>query len=411
MKAETRRFSLGDKGLRPHASVRKDQGWAEKASGLRLREHGPESFSGIDSIIDAATLYDTYDISVNTPHPQIMKGIGIRYLVTKQRLYKIDYSAGAYSLTRIWTYDSRDSETKLAPLGGGAWQFIDFDQTWMMVNGSATMFKASSQVELPISRYDSTQVYVENSVSINAGCQFQGRAVIGGFNNQNFYNADWREFWEYWSQKNNPGMQFQVGFDQNWVMWTMVGAADLLWLFYPELANQGVSSGSGYDSDNPIIFDMLKRGDSGFAVMPFQGAVKDIRQMGGKVMVFGEDGSAELRPFVDPAPSFGVWPADVPGIANTGAVAGDKNMQALMDPEGNVWLITPEETKNLGYKEFGAALLGEDDVMVSFNPVEREFYFSNGFESLVLTQRGMTQTDQAIITTMYDNGKVYGVTR
>jgi len=394
------------KGLRPRQYMQRNSIQTVEHLNQRVGEFGLETFEPLAEVMSGSTMYTNYGVSVNSPNPQFIKGSEVLYLADKNRLFTVDFSAG--TLTEVTMYRYNSPTNPGTPQAGNSWQFIDFGDAWMLVNGTSSIFKINPQLGMPrsIGLYD--RVYFANTPNINAGIQFQGRAVFGGFDSTSMSSA-WRAFWQTYATKNDYGLDYDFPLTGNMVMWSTVGAMDFLWLWYPEMARNGIVTDDGYGIDNPLIFDVLRRGDSGFAPMPFQGDVLQIKQIGGNVMVYGEDGAAIMNPITDPVPTFGIKKVNIPGLMNTGAVAGDDEKHILVDKEGYVWSITADGPERLDYHEW-IDDLDADDVLVSYNKVLGDFYLTDGARTFLLSPHGMTEISQVVMSTVYHNGQVYGVT-
>ncbi len=394
------------KGLRSRQYMPRNSVQTVNHMNMRCGEHGLETFEPLAEIISGSTLYTTYGVSVNSPNPQFIKGQEVIYLVDKNRLFTIDFTAG--TLTEVDIYRSNQPNVITAVDAGHSWQFIDFGSAWMMVNGTASIFKMNPQTGMTRNAGDYDHVYGNNTQNINAGLEFQGRMMLGGFDSTTL-TAPWRAFWSTLANKNNYDLEYEFELDANMVMWTTVGAMDMFWLFYPELMINSIVDGAGYSASDPIMLDVVRRGDAGFAVMPFKGAVKHMKRLGDSVIVYGDDGAAIMKPIVEPIPTFSITRLDIPGIMNTGAVNGDKNQHMLVDKEGYIWRVTEEGPERLDYHEY-ISEIDDDDVIVSYNKTLGDFYITNGARTFLLSPHGMTEVSQVIMSTVYHNGQVYGVT-
>ena len=395
-----------EKGLRPRAYMPRNSIQTVKHMNTRCGEFGLETYEPLAEVISGTDLFNTYGVSVNSPNPQFIKGQEVIYLADKNRLFTINFTAG--TLTEIDVHRYRTPEATITVEAGHSWQFIDFGSAWMMVNGTAALFKMNPQTGMPYDVGDYDYVYGTNSRNINAGLEFQGRMMIGGFDSTTL-NSSWISFWNTLSNKHDYGLEYEYELDANMVMWTTVGAIDMFWLWYPEMLKTSLVENTGYDVDDPIVMDMVRRGDAGFAVMPFKGAVLHMKRLGDSVVVYGEDGAAIMKPMVEPIPTFSVVKLDIPGLMNTGALNGDKNKHVLIDKEGYVWEVTEEGPTRVDYHEW-ITEIDDDDVIVSYNKVLGDFYITNGARTFLLSPYGMTEISQVIMSTVYHNGQVYGVT-
>ena len=245
---------------------------AEELLNVRCTEYGLDSYSEITQLYNT-DLYDNYGISVNFPFPQLfeMKN-GSVYLLNDSKLYSVNMStlsATNVDLTELSLYDIQSVNTPKLPVRGTQWSLIDFENTWMFVNGQSTILKPNIDA--------SGKVFVENSISINTGCYHNGRSVLGGFNSSNFWNLEWRLFWEEWSSKNDYEVALDTALGSNYVMWSSALGGDVFMLFYPSLMKSGLISTGGYDISDPLILDILKTNDAGFMPMSWRGSVLSVK--------------------------------------------------------------------------------------------------------------------------------------
>ena len=228
------------------------------------------------------------NVTVSFPFPQIFKGRDETYLLSQTELFTLDVTNG--TLNKIDSYDSDNPDTLLAPTSGGLWQFVDFGKTYMFLNGTSTMFRSGAETIFGLE----AKTYVRNNLTINAGCSFRGRSIIGGFNVDDFYNSDWKLFWKYWQDKGvDSGISGDISLGSNFIMWSLIGGGDMLSLFYSSLIETGIIRNNQYETysrDNPIFLDMLSRGDSGFMPMNWNGDIYSIKGLGNGVLVCGDEG-------------------------------------------------------------------------------------------------------------------------
>jgi len=125
-------------------------------------------------------------------------------------------------------------------------------------------------------------------------------------------------------------------------------------------------------------------------------------------MVYGSEGIGALVPVSSPAPTFGLKEILNVGIPTGGAVGGDEHVHSFVDEEGNLWRIAEEkEPEQLGYQEFLSALTAAN-LMVAYDPSEREFYISDGSTSYLLTLWGLCETYQSVTSIIRHSNASHG---
>lgn len=155
-----------------------------------------------------------------------------------------------------------------------------------------------------------------------------------------------------------------------------------------------------YTDGDPLWLDLVARNELGAAPMPWQGDVASILPLGNNVVVYGttnastykQGGITALEPVSLPlGATFGFRP--IPGLGSGVAVAGrcaaggSEDVHAFVDEGGDVWSLTPSGADRLGYSEFFGPMTGAN-IVVSFDPQQREFYIGDGLECFVLSKFG-----------------------
>lgn len=159
-----------------------------------------------------------------------------------------------------------------------------------------------------------------------------------------------------------------------------------------------------------LEFDWDRRNEAGGRPMPWDGDVLRVRQLGANVMVYGENGIALLKPVSEPTPTFGLKRMALYGIMSRGAVGGNQDKQLFVDEIGNLRKATAEGIQYLGYREFFSAMSG-NDMVIEYNPIEDEFYISDGVVSYCYTDKGLTEMREAVSGGAIFDGIFAGITQ
>ncbi len=143
-------------------------------------------------------------------------------------------------------------------------------------------------------------------------------------------------------------------------------------------------------------------------ILPFGGTILRVKRLGDLIMVYGSDGVAAMVPVGDPAPTFGFKEILNIGIPCKGAIGGDEHVHAFVDTDGWLWKVKegsmPERS---GYQEFFSPML-DNDIMVSLDPSEQEFYISDGTANYLLTPYGLCKTYQYVTSVFLDGDDTIG---
>ena len=143
-------------------------------------------------------------------------------------------------------------------------------------------------------------------------------------------------------------------------------------------------------------------------VLPFGGTILRVKRLGDIVMVYGSDGIAALIPVSGPAPTFGIKEILNIGIGCKGAIGGDEHTHAFVDTDGWLWKVKEGSMpERLGYQEFFSPMSG-NDIMVSLDPSEQEFYISDGAVGYLLTPYGLCKTYQYVTSVILDGDDTIG---
>lgn len=339
------------------------------------------------------TISQPFTATVGHPFPHLFYGINDTLLFGETSLNSVNTST--WALTPITTYNMDSWLSTKAIVAGGPWHVLDFGPTWLALNGSCMVCTTAY----------SPKVFVSDAVTVQTGCVLnESRAFMAGFDDSDFWRSAWQTFWEGYLD-NIPAeidamIDFSAGADTNWVWWSTIGAGDLLWLWDPVLMVYGsyaMSPEMGYSESNPYILDLLRRNEMGLAPMPFRGTIRRVLPLLGRVLVYGSEGTAELRPISQHVPTMAV--DDIrglehgTGVAGRGCVGGTRDRHVFIDNESNLWSIAPGEygylyAQKLGYSSY-LSELDHDLTTISVDPQEKEFWISDGDTTYVLTPTGL----------------------
>lgn len=157
---------------------------------------------------------------------------------------------------------------------------------------------------------------------------------------------------------------------------------------------------------NQFSFTPSRTNVAGYAPnMPWNGVVMKVRKLGDSVMVYGDNGIAMLRPVEN---MFGVVKVANYGIAGYGAVGGNDQVHVAVCSDGYLRRFTQDGITTLGYKEF-MSLMTAANIAVSYEPVDNEFYISDGVYGYLLTTSGLCQIYQLVTSIAQYSGVGYGI--
>ncbi|MCP4392856.1 MAG: hypothetical protein GY804_01080 [Alphaproteobacteria bacterium] len=386
------------RGLRAKEDQHRDDKGLVELINLKPKAWGLVPFEAITNPLSS--------VNFNFPFPQLLKLGGQLLLAEGNSVSEVNIST--WTLTPL-TINNHYLNTGVTQ-SGGQWHVLDFLDSWMMVNGTTILMKSQYQFDGSIG---APTIVSSNHLPVNTGCVHKGRTLLGGFTEGSFWGTDWQDFWSTWADAQATGLTYTIsqGLGSNVVMWSNVGEG-LSWLLYPDVGTGGIVTGSGFGVSRPKILELFKRGDLGFAVMPWKGYLYNMEELGEEVIVYGDNGIARMKSFIAPIPAYGVKPIlqDI-GINNRGAMAKGKNFHLFAANSGSLWMIGKDfEPIKLGYEEFISPMI-TNNIIINYDEYNDEFYICDGQITYLLTDKGLCRVNQLITSIIYHNTEPKAITK
>jgi len=303
--------------------------------------------------------------------------------------------------------------------GSRRWFFASFDESWVAVNGNNFVFKLPRQRGYPYNLGLQNKIWATATPKISACIAHRGRVIYGGFDRDTTWNARWQSFWGKWTNQHGEGMLSPNGLDGEFIWWTGVGAADMFWLVFFDLAMGGVISADTWHGDptvasilddsntaHPLFFEMLKRGDMGFMPIEHIGTIEALVPLNDNVVAYGTRGISVLKAVTSPFPTYGQSLIGSIGIANEGAVANGHLGNIFVSLDKWLFRLSDRGLERLGYQEF-LKDMNVSQITVTYNPTMQEFYIADGGRCFLYNQYGMTEINQIISDVMHRDGITY----
>jgi len=384
-------------GLRPDDRQPRNSGFLTKCQGIRpaILPGGSRDLTKYTAPTSpfAAGYLAGQGVSLSFPFPQLIKGRESSWLADDTTLYTATEGAN-WTIASVTTYDAYAPGTAKAITTGNAWHIADFGKTYALFNGSCIVFKRFS--EGMFGNTDPTLVV--DDITVQTGCAFNGRMVMGGFSTTDFFNNAWENFLR---DKFDLGfgMTFPDMLGTNFVWWSPVGS-DAFWVIYPEDTLLGlVSEGDNipHTWDKTKLLELMESGGMGFMPMQWQGNVLNTKPLGKGMMVYGDNGISYMPlTQVDGVSTFGLQEVLPIGVANRSAVGSNMmgTEHVFLDEAG--WLRRVkigEQVENLGYREYFENMLDASDIVITHDPIEEDYYISDGSETFVLTKGGLFEVN------------------
>lgn len=249
----------------------------------------------------------------------------------------------ACTSTKIYTINGDFSLTLELDLTGAfigpgqVWHFADFFDYVILTNGIVTVYRDPDSATF--------KIWVADSTMPNLGTvmNFNGQIIASPI-------SAWHDA------------------DKDFIIWSKIGSAD---------------------------FTVDQSNTAGYRPMPWTGEVYKIMKLGEMIAVYGSGG---IEFFKFQGTSLGLVKKLDYGIASRDAVGGDENSQVFIDTAGYLRVVNAKlEISDGVYQEFFSTMLGRD-IIVSFNPLNRDFYISDGVRGFIKTNQGLCETFQGVIS-------------
>jgi len=275
----------------------------------------------------------TVDMYYNWPFPQFIIGEFYNILVVRDSLTSNDY---VYTVS-----DDHATVTLITTIDGSIFgvgtlmEAADFGEYIFMVNGVVMVYRDTVFLNWTTLAASATIPMMKTV------CNFKGQAVGGNITSA-WYDCD-----------------------ETFYVWSKIGSID----FTPA---QGM--------------------EAGYRRCPYGGEVQNVRRLGDLVVGYSSKGITFLMPINEPT-TFGFKEMSDIGIINQGAVAGSNTQHVYVGEDYILRSVTAEGIKELGYKYFMEDLSGED-IIVSYDPSNKDFYIGNSTKTFLLSPYGLTEVKQ-----------------
>ena len=363
------------KGLRPDERTPRNSNLLSTCTNLKAEQFGLVDVDVLSSPFTAGQL-TAAGITISWPFPQLFHGSRVTLLCDQTSVFPIDTTTDPWSIGTAYTTKSPDT-----PYGnntitaGGPWHFVDIQKAWLLFNGSCVVFRSFAHDYPSVSNFATIpdEVFCYDTNTMGTGEYFKGRSIVGGFDSSDTHNI--------WGTVN-----------ENMIWFSTVAGGDGLYPFMSDLI------------DANLQLFLEDRNDWGIMPTEFPGNILSTKKLGDRFIVYGDEGISVGYPFLDPTSSIGMSPLLGVGIAGRGAVAGNNLTQAFIDTSGKLWRVEGDQfPQELGYQEYFTSMLG-NTIVGAYNPIDKDFYFSDGTASFLLTDGGLTKITQNITSIVVDGG-------
>lgn len=378
-----------------------------ECTNIRSCKDGLRPWNLLESPFAAGYITGTLHETPAWPFPQLFIGKSVTLLCFEDTIYSVDLADGTASALTL--YDAADM-SEASPgtetiTGDGPWHFADYANSWMLFNGTSTVFQFTF----------SDKVWVCDAPTIKTGANWRnGRAVYAGFNPDDFYTlVNWPDIRDFTDEPIPDAIKAilaanEDGATQNSVWFGTIGGGDTAWLHNENWIKYGHPAGTGmsFDDDNTWYDRINKRAQSGILVMPWQGIATRVLNLGEHLAVYGvedDDGKpGGVTVLMDHSGRVGYrTPTGIPsigGIASRSAAGGNYLMNFFVDPDGYLWSVDPAlKATKLGYKALLDDML-DTDIVISFDERYNELHVTNAVYDVVIMESGAASKSPQLCT-------------
>jgi len=393
------------RGLRPDDRMPRNSGFLTTCQNVRIVRVGDEFTPSVFTPVTdpfAAGYLAAQGITISHPFPQIFKGREETLLLTATGLYEVTEGAN-WTLSPITTKDAYAPGTNKSIITGESWHLADFGGAYVLFNGSCVVFKTNR-----LGMFGATSdALVLDDVTVNTGCAFRGRMVMGGFNSSDFWNDHWDNYLR--SLFTVFGLTHPSAPGTNFVWWSPIGSG-AFFLFYPDDYISGLiedPDNTVFSDDNSMLNEIIERNEMGFMPMNWQGTVRRVLPLGNGIMVYGDNGISYMPKAEN---TFGLQDLLPYGIESRSSVGGSEREHVFVDEAGWLWRVQAGQAPvRLGFREYFENMIG-NDIVVSYDPIEDEYHISDDSECFVLTRDNALYESTFLLTsTAVYSGGVVGV--
>ena len=304
------------------------------------------------------------------PFPQMFIGKSSNLLAAKEGIYTI-----TDPLVKLTTYDATSYADAKSITAGGPWHFADMGDAWIFTNGECCVLRTNWH---DVSGNDFPDKYYVSDIVINTCAYWEpghGRVFTGGFSSSDTHPA------------------FGT-LDSNFVAWSTIGGGDVFWHFFED------------EIDTHLDSVLEDRNEYGFMEMPWQGDVLCLKPLGDYMMVYGDNGIGALY---NASGIIGYKHVLDFGIPKRSAVGGDLHEHVFVSHDGDLYRISSSlQWQKVGYREYIWQMLGtvndtngDNEIVVSLDPSERDYYICDEDYSFVLGSRGLSRCNKSVTALTY----------
>lgn len=357
-------------GLRKETEPRVNAPYMHNMTNLIPRESGMATAP----VIARPGIFETGDKEF--PFPMAFKGDSVRLYLHEDEVYTLD---GSFAASSALTKNLRAGGT--TTIGrGSAWHCETFLDMFWATNGTSLAYKIPS---------DDGDMYVDNALTVQAIGRYDYRVLFGGMAGAWFDGAQWATVFETWRETHH-GQLFvhdSISASTNYVIWSEAGGGAVDVPFFSFAASLGLLGSGTYTAAEEVIAHSIERGEIGLVPIRKVGTIRQLKQLGNRVIVYGDDAISELRPIEGGFQEELI--ADF-GVGGRTCVGGDTRQHVIVNNDGQLYTFfsNQDQPERQGYQQYLSGLT-MSRVVVTHDPIERYFWISDGWTTYVLTRTGL----------------------
>jgi hypothetical protein len=394
------RLSLGA-GLRASDRQHYNKPGLVEAVNCEATQDGLVSYRSVVNPFDEDALY-ALGLTVNWPFPILFGGSKYTLVASRDAVYVLPEDSFELLPIALHQYGTL-TETTISP-STNRWHCAYHQGFWILTNGEATIVHSNEEEMAGIHN----RAKVQTEVYIRTVAYSRGRVLFGGFEPGAFWPNTWKQFFREWEGGSEIGQIADMEIEKNMIWWSSIGGGDVQWLFDPESMVSGRYT--GHSNAWPLMYDYLRRGESGFMPMSWPGQVLRVLDMEEVVFVGGEGGLSILKPASAPLPTYGETTLSMfTGLAGSNSAAYGRGATVLVNAVGDVQVVDRSgKMETLGYREFLKPHLS-DDIVVCYDEAEGRFLIGTDDQQFILN-RGLTKVSQRVTSVVGNPVSSIGIT-
>lgn len=364
-------------GLRPDDRTPVGAPYLEYCANLKPTEFG---------LVSPEIVTDPLGLTVAHPYPQILRGESVTLKASGTSLALVDESD--WTTTPISVTGTINAE--------GPWQMASFHDLYVLSNGHSLVWQIPSNDGNAISNAANFAMTVLNH---------NDRLIMGGFREANtwFSGTRWGKVFSAWreTQAEYKFSHEDMAFGGQWIVWSELGGGSDDVPFLTLLAAMGYLGNTIFDKFEEIIITRIEQRKIGMCRLRSPGYVLRCEALGNTIAAFSANSVSRLTP----NENNGYDEEEVAeiGIAGRGACSTGPNSLVFVDTNRNLWRWNAgENPSRLGYKEYLPT--GGGELIISYDPVEQDYWITDGAYCYVLTRTGLGGPMDVRPTSLFRDG-------